>query len=114
VRVEKKSGRTFYVVDSIDRFRAGCGRLLAEIMRIKAEGDAPAGKALVEKYGVKVDAALHAEVLARIERLDLPSVTGFVQPELRLVTNAAGEVTDVEAVHCMDLADQMLRWSGRR
>jgi dipeptidyl-peptidase-3 len=83
-------------------------------MRIKAEGDAPAGKALVEAYGVKVDPALHAEVLARIERLDLPSVTGFVQPELRLVTNAAGEVTDVEAVHCMDLADQMLRWSGRR
>ena len=45
---------------------------------------------------------------------NLPSVTGFVQPELRLVTGPEGEVTDVEAVHCQDLADQMLRWGGRR
>ena len=44
----------------------------------------------------------------------LPSVTGFVQPELRLVQNGAGVVVDVEAFHCQDLADQMLRWSGRR
>ncbi|MEZ6035907.1 MAG: peptidase M49 [Planctomycetota bacterium] len=114
VRVEKKDGKTFYVVDSAAKFRDGCGRLLAEIMRIKATGDFAAGKALVEGYGVKIDPKLHAEVLARIEKLDLPSVTGFVQPELRLVRDGDGEVTDVEVWHCYDLADQMLRWSGRR
>ncbi|MCB9879100.1 MAG: peptidase M49 [Planctomycetes bacterium] len=114
VHVEKKDGKTFYVVDSAAKFRDGCGRLLAEIMRIKATGDFAAGKALVDGYGVKIDPALHEEVLARIEKLDLPSVTGFVQPELRLVQDADGKVTDVEVWHCYDLADQMLRWSGRR
>lgn len=114
VHIEKKNGRTFYVVDSIEKFRDGCGKLLAEIMRIKAEGDFKAGKALVEKYGVKIGATLHLEVIDRIERLNLPSVTGFVQPELRLVKDINGEAVDVEAHHCMDLADQMLRWSGRK
>ncbi|HEB52099.1 MAG TPA: peptidase M49 [bacterium] len=114
VHVEKKDGKTFYVVDSIEKYREGCGKLLGEIMRIKAEGDFAAGKALVEKYGIKIDRSLHEEVLARIEKLDLPSVTGFVQPELRLVRDAGGAVTDVEVAHCRDLADQMLRWSGRR
>jgi len=113
VHVEKKGGKTFYVVDSADAFRAGCGKLLAEIMRIKAEGDFKAGKALVEKYGIKIDATLHKEVITRIERLNLPSVTGFVQPELRVVEKG-GVAIDVEVHHCMDLADQMLRWSGRK
>ena len=114
VHVEERGGKTFYVVDSAERFRQGCGELLGELMRIKATGDFAAGKALVETYGTKIDRALHEQVLARIADLDLPSVTGFVQPELRLVRNADGDVTDVEAVHCLDLADQMLRWSGRR
>ncbi|MCR9244081.1 MAG: dipeptidyl peptidase 3 [bacterium] len=114
VAVKRRNGKTFYVVESAEKFRQKCGELLAEIMRIKAEGDFVAGKALVERYGIKVDKKLHEEVLARIERLDLPSVTGFVQPELRLKRNSNGRVTDVEVFHCQDLADQMLRWSGRR
>lgn len=114
VRVEQRDGKTYYVVDSAEQFRSKCGELLAEIMRIKAEGDFPAGKALVEQYGTRIDRALHEEVLQRIERLDLPSVYGFVQPELRLVKNSSGVVTDVVTYHCQDLADQMLRWSGRR
>jgi dipeptidyl-peptidase III len=114
VSVRKKDGKTFYVVDSAEKFRAGCGKLLAEIMRIKAEGDFKAGKALVEKYGVNIEPTLHQEVIERIEKLNLPSVTGFVQPELRLVRDANGKATDVTVVHCMDLADQMLRWSGRK
>jgi dipeptidyl-peptidase-3 len=114
VHVEVKDGRTFYVVDSADKFREGCGKLLAELMRIKAEGDFKAGKALVEKYAVKIDPALHKEVIARIEKLGLPSVTGFVQPELQLVKDADGKVVDVKTTHCRDLADQMLRWSGRK
>jgi dipeptidyl-peptidase III len=114
VSVRKKDGKTFYVVDSAEKFRAGCGKLLAEIMRIKAEGDFKAGKALVEKYGVNIEPTLHQEVIERIQKLNLPSVTGFVQPELRLVRDANGKATDVTVVHCMDLADQMLRWSGRK
>lgn len=114
VHVEQRDGKTFYVVDSIEAFRDGCGKLLAEIMRIKAEGDFAAGKQLVERYGTRIDRALHEQVLQRIERLDLPSVTGFVQPELRLVKDSDGDVTDVQVVHCRSLADQMLRWSGRK
>ena len=114
VHVEKKGGKTYYVVDSIEKFRNKCGELLAEIMRIKAVGDFKAGKELVEKYGIKIDPALHREVMDRIAELDLPSVTGFVQPELRLIKDADGDVTDVEVIHCQDLAGQMLRWSGRR
>jgi dipeptidyl-peptidase-3 len=108
------AGKTYYTVESVDAFRAGCAQLLAEVMRIKAEGDFAAGRQLVETFGTKVDAALHREVLARIAALDLPSVTGFVQPELRLVRDANGRAADVAVVHCLDLADQMLRWSGRR
>jgi dipeptidyl-peptidase-3 len=114
VRRAQRDGKTFYVVESIETFRQGCGRLLAEVMRIKAEGDFAAGKALVESYGTKVDPALHQEVLARIAGLGLPSVTGFVQPELRLVFDPDGEVRDVVVEYPCDLADQMLRWSGRR
>ena len=53
-------------------------------------------------------------MITRIEKLNLPSVTGFVQPELQLVKDASGKVVDVKTVHCRDLADQMLRWSGRK
>lgn len=114
IEARKKDGKTYYVVTSAEKFREGSGKLLAEIMRIKAEGDFKAGKALVEKYGVKIDPTLHKEVIDRIEKLNLPSVTGFVQPELHLVRDDSGKPTDVEVTHCRDLADQMLRWSGRK
>lgn len=112
-RIEQ-GGKTFYRVTSVDAFRQGCGRLLAEVMRIKATGDFPAGKALVETYGTKVDPALHQQVLDRVAALGLPSVTGFVQPELVPIRDGNGDIVDAEVVHCQDLADQMLRWSGRR
>ena len=114
VKVDSRDGKTFYRVTSVDEFRAGCGRLLAEVMRIKATGDFKAGKKLVDEYGTKVDPKLHEEVLARVAKLKLPSVTGFVMPELRAVTNSAGEIVDVRVEHPCDLASQMLRWSGRR
>jgi dipeptidyl-peptidase-3 len=101
-------------VTSIAAFREGCGRLLGEVMRIKATGDFKAGKALVETYGTKVDPALRRQVVERLAALKLPSVTGFVQPELRPVKSAAGEIVDVEVWYPCDLADQMLRWSKRK
>ena len=114
VAVNRRDGKTYYQVTSVEKFRAACGRLLSEIMRIKATGDFKAGKALVDDYGTFVDRKLHQEVLARMEKLDLPSITGFVQPELRLVHGRNGEILDVEVHYPQDLAAQMLRWSGRQ
>ena len=114
VAVQQRDGKTYYTVTSIAAFREGCGRLLAEVMRIKATGDFKAGKTLVETYGTKVDPALRRQVVERLAVLKLPSVTGFVQPELRPVRNAAGDIVDVEVWYPCDLAGQMLRWSGRK
>lgn len=114
VVVDHRDGKTFYRVSSIEACRAGIGRLLAEVMRIKATGDFGAGKALVEDYGTKVDPTLRDEVVTRIQSLHLPSVTGFVQPELTAVRDAGGAITDVLVSYPCDLAAQMLRWSGRK
>ncbi len=114
IAVEHRDGKVYYRVTSAAAYRDGCGKLLAEVMRIKATGDFKAGKSLVETYGTKVDPALREEVVARLESLHLPSVTGFVQPELRAKRDAAGAITDVEVWYPCDLADQMLRWSGRK
>jgi dipeptidyl-peptidase-3 len=114
IAVEQRDGKVYYRVTSIGAYRDGCGKLLAEVMRIKATGDFKAGKSLVETYGTKVDPALREQVVARLAALHLPSVTGFVQPELRATTDAAGKITDVLVWYPLDLADQMLRWSGRR
>lgn len=114
IAVEHKDGKVYYRVKSIAAYREGCGKLLAEVMRIKATGDFKAGKALVETYGTKVDPALREAVVARLASLDLPSVTGFVQPELKAKTDDAGKIVDVEVWYPCDLADQMLRWSGRQ
>lgn len=113
IAVEERDGKTYYRVTSVAAFRQGCGTLLAEVMRIKATGDFAAGRDLVENYGTKVDPTLHREVLERIASLHLPSATGFVQPELRPVRDAVGEIIDVEVHYPQDLAVQMLGWSGR-
>ena len=114
IAVEHKDGKVYYRVTSIAAYREGCGKLLAEVMRIKATGDFKAGKALVETYGTKVDPALREAVVARLASLNLPSVTGFVQPELEAKTDTSGKIVDVEVWYPCDLADQMLRWSGRQ
>ncbi|MHC4854603.1 MAG: dipeptidyl-peptidase 3 family protein, partial [Planctomycetota bacterium] len=114
VKVVKRAGKTYYRVQGVAKFRAGCARLLAAVMGIKATGDFKAGKSLVDTYGTKVDRALHQEVLARLEPLNIPSAIGFVQPELRLVEDPSGEIVDVHVHYPLSLEDQMLRWSGRK
>ena len=111
---EQRDGKTFYRVTSAEAFREGCGELLAESMRIKATGDFEAGKALIDNYGIAVDPELRQEVVDRLADLNLPSATGFVQPELRAITDASGAITDVEVHYPKDIAAQMLRWSGTR
>ncbi len=92
----------------------GVGRLLAEVQRIKAEGDYDAADKLFETYGVHFDATLRDEVVARVERLKMPSYTGFVQPRLEAVKSADGQITDVKISYPLDLTTQMLEYSGRR
>jgi dipeptidyl-peptidase-3 len=112
--VRQREGKTFYVVVDPVAFRQGVGQLLHEVQRIKAEGDYEAAKALFEQHGVHFDAALRDEVVARVERLQMPSYTGFVQPRLEPLLAADGTITDVHISYPLDLTTQMLEYSGRR
>ncbi len=113
VEVRKREGKTYYVLTDVAAFREGVGRLLAEVQRIKATGDYQAGRALVEAHGVRFDPALRDEVVARVERLDLPSYYGFVMPRLEPVRDAAGGIADVVVSYPPSLAAQMLEYSGK-
>jgi dipeptidyl-peptidase III len=113
IEIRQRDGKTYYVMVDAAAFREGVGRLLAEVQRIKAEGDYAAAKALVETYGVRFDPALRDEVVARVERLNMPSYTGFVQPRLTPVRDAEGAIVDVEISYPLDFTAQMLEYSGR-
>jgi dipeptidyl-peptidase-3 len=106
-----REGKTYYVMVDARAFRDGVGRLLAEVQRIKAEGDYPAGKDLFERYGVHFDPALRDEVVARVDRLKLPSYTGFVQPKHEAETGPDGAIRDVAISYPLDLSSQMLEYS---
>jgi dipeptidyl-peptidase-3 len=114
IDVRERDGKTFYVVVDPKQFQDGVGRLLADVQRIKAEGDYDAAKKLFETYGVHFDPKLRDEVVARVDHLKMPSYTGFVQPKLTPVTGADGATTDVRISYPMDLTTQMLEYSGRR
>jgi dipeptidyl-peptidase-3 len=114
IEERRRDGKTYYVVTDVAAFREGAGRLLREVQRIKAEGDYDAARQLFETYGVHFDPALRDEVVARVDRLQMPSYTGFVQPRLRPVRDAAGAIVDVEISYPLDLTRQMLEYSGKR
>ena len=109
----QRDGRTYFVVVDVGAFRDGVGRMLALVQRIKAEGLYDEAVALFEAYGIHVDTALRDEVVARVDRLDLPSYTGFVMPRLTPVRNEQGAIEDVEVSYPLDLATQMLEYSAR-
>ncbi|MEZ5290002.1 MAG: hypothetical protein R2745_02885 [Vicinamibacterales bacterium] len=111
IDVRERDGKTFYVMVDPAAFREGVGRLLAEVQRIKGTGDAAAARTLFETYGVHFDPALRDQVVARVDKLSLPSYTGFVQPKLTATTDASGAITDVTISYPMDLAAQMLDYS---
>ena len=114
VEVRRRDGKTYHVVTDVKAFREGVGRLLGEVQRIKAEGDYEAAKALFETYGVHFDPALRDEIVERVDRLHMPSYTGFVQPRLEAVRDGQGHITDVHISYPLDLTTQMLEYSGRR
>jgi len=112
VTVEKRDGKTYYHIIDYDKAREGVGKLLAEVMRIKAEGDLKAAKELIDTYGLKVDIALRDEVQERVKKLDLPSYTGFVQPRLEPVLDPEANIVDVKVTYPLDLSTQMLEYSA--
>jgi dipeptidyl-peptidase-3 len=114
IDVRERDGKTFYVMVDPKAFNEGVGRLLAEVQRIKAEGDYGTSQELFETYGVHFDAKLRDEVVARVEKLDMPSYTGFVQPRLEAVHGPDGRIADVKISYPLDLTTQMLEYSGRR
>ena len=112
IDVRTRDNKTYYVLVDPKAFTEGVGRLLAEVQRIKAEGDYPAAKELFEKHGVHFEAKLRDEVVERVDHLNLPSYTGFVMPKLVPSRNAAGEITDVAISYPMDFTAQMLEYSA--
>ena len=111
IELVKRDGKTFVSITDYEALRHLIARLLAEIQRIKSEGDFEAARQLVEKYAVKVDASLHEEVLSRYAKLDLAPYKGFLNPVMTPVTDERGEITDVTLDYTEGYADQMLRYS---
>lgn len=111
VEMVKKDGKTYVKINDYEKLRGLFGKLLAEIQRIKSEGDFNAARNLVETYAVKVDPELHKEVLARYEKLHLAPYKGFINPIYQLVTDKDGNITDVTVSYDEGYAEQMLRYS---
>ncbi len=111
-RVER-DGATYYDILDYEKLRVLFGDLLREVQRIKSQGDYTAGKALVETYGVKVDPALHQQVLARAEKIKTAPYAGFIQPEMTAAMDAKGNITDVTVAYPTDFLGQMLRYAEK-
>ena len=109
-----RDGKRYLVMVDPVAFHEGVGRLLAEVQRIKSEGDAAAAAKLFDTYGIHFDARLRDEVVKRVDSLGLPSYTGFVMPKLTPVAGADGKITDVTISYPRDLTAQMLEYSGVR
>ncbi len=106
-----KDGKTYLQVNDYEALRQLFGSLLGEVQRIKSEGDYAAGAKLVENYGVKVDPALHAEVLERYGNLDIAPYRGFVNPVYTQVLDDKGNVVDIKVDYTENYIDQNLRYS---
>lgn len=111
VELYQLNGKTYLKVNDFEALRGLFGQLLAEIQRIKSEGDYAAGRDLVERYAVKIDPKLHAEILDRYAHLNIAPYKGFVNPRYQLITSPEGEVIDVEVTYGEGYTEQMLRYS---
>lgn len=111
VELKKRDNKTYVVINDYEKLRTLFGELLVEIQRITSEGDFAAAGKLIEQYAVKVDPALHKEVLDRYATLNTKPYKGFVNPVYELVKDASGKVTDVKVSYEEGYADQMLRYS---
>jgi dipeptidyl-peptidase-3 len=108
---KEKEGKTYFVINDYKKLQALFGELLAEIQRVKSEGDFPGAKLLVENYAVKVEPELHKEVLTRYEKLGLAPYSGFVNPVYNVEKDAGGKITNITLDFSEDYITQMLRYS---
>lgn len=107
-----RDGKHYLVMIDPVAFREGVGRLLAEVQRIKSEGDAAAAARLFDTYGIHFDPAIRDEIVKRVDALKLPSYSGFVMPKLTAVTGADGKISDVTISYPQDLTAQMLEYAA--
>ena len=112
IQLVKRDGKTYVQISDYQQLRQLFARLLAEIQRIKSEGDFEAARQLVEQYAVKVDADLHEEVLARYRQLDLAPYKGFINPVMQPVFDDLGDICDIQLNYSESYAHQMLRYSS--
>jgi len=112
VELVKQEGKTYVRINNYGQLRYLFGELLAEVQRIKSEGDFIAARNLVENYAVKVDRTLHAEVLERFSKLDIAPYKGFINPVYKLVHKSQGDIVDVEVDYSEAYDAQMLRYSS--
>lgn len=111
-RRKTDDGRTYFVINDYEKLRVLFGELLREIQRVKSEGDYEAGKNLIENYGVKVDEALHKEVLERYAKVGIAPYAGFIQPKLVSVMDG-DKITDVKVEYPFDFVQQMLEFGKK-
>ena len=109
----KVNGKTYLRINDYQKLRVLFGKLLSEIQRIKSTGDYKGAQALVEEYGVKVDPALHKEVLERYAKLNIAPYKGFINPKYTAVKDKNGKITDVKVSYSEGYAEQMLRYSTK-
>ena len=112
IRTEVRDGKTYYVLTDAKAFREGVGKLLAEVQRVKAEGDLAAARKLFDTHGIHFDPKLRDQVVARVQALQLPSYSGFVMPRLEAVKDAGGQIADVKISYPQDLTRQMLEYAA--
>jgi dipeptidyl-peptidase-3 len=111
VRLVKRDGKTYVEITDYEALRQLIATLLAEVQRIKSEGDFAAARELVEQYAVKVDPVLHEEVLARYQKLNLAPYKGFINPMLLPVRDQEGRICDIQVNYSESYTHQMLRYS---
>ena len=110
ITMEKRDGKTFVRISDYEALRGLFARLLAEIQRIKSEGDYEAARQMVERYAIKVDAELHQEVLDRYKQLNLAPYKGFINPQLIPVLDDNGDICDITVSYSESYVHQMLRY----
>src|SRR4029077_4255940 len=108
----KRDGKTYLEIRDFAKMRQGVGQLLAELMRIKAEGDYSAAKALTDKYGVHFDPALRDAVVVRYKKLNIPTYWAGINPEVSASLDAQGRVTKTEISYPRDFVKQQLGYSA--
>ena len=111
VEIIKKDNKSFVIVNDYDKLRTLFATLLAEIQRIKSEGDFEAARELVEEYAIKIEPQLHKEIRERYQKLNLAPYKGFVNPLLTPVFDSSNNIIDVQVEYNESYTQQMLRYS---